>query len=391
MKNTVKILIIICLVITSYYGCKKDKATPDATIPTISITKPTASQAFLPGDTIIFQATFSDDVQIKNYDIAISTSVADGWSYTKSSTSFDAGVKQQVVTLKDIIIPLNINGKPVAAGKYNMKVTCSDASNNMATTTLEINIGSALKKRIAFMQEPGMLSPQIGLQNALKDKGYVVDTLYSPFDLTASAYAPFDFTVLAGYDLVIISRAVSSSEFKDSVAWNALNVPVIVLSSWCARSTRLRLFNTTSVVPTTDGSLVANSLITNALPIQNTGGSGYDTVFHNVTTGGVAFPYVKWFYDFIDYYKADFVAESTGKLLAVFADDATAGAGAVVMARWEPNTTTYKGSGIHANYRTYMNLGADDDNGTAAKNFDSYTAASLTLFLNEVAFVTKKH
>ncbi len=391
MKNTVKVLIIICLGISSFYGCKKDKATPDTTIPTISITKPTASQAFLPGDTIIFQASFSDNAQLLNYTIAITTSVADGWSYTKASTNFTAGVKQQDITLKDIIIPININGKPIAAGKYSMKVTCNDASNNMAETTLEINIGSVTKKRIAFLQEPGMLSPQLGLQNALKDKGYTVDTLYAPFDLTISAYAPFDFTVLAGYDLVIISRTVSSSEFKDSVAWNALNVPVIVLSSWCARNTRLRLFNTTSVVPTADGTVVATTLVTKALPIQNTGGSGYDTVFHNVTTGGNAFPYVKWFYDFIDYYKADFVAESTGKLLAVFADDATAGAGAVIMARWEPNTTTFKGSGIHANYRTYMNMGADDDIGTSAKNFDSYTDASLTLFLNEVAFVTKKH
>lgn len=380
MKNTIKNLIVICLVISSFYGCKKDKATPDATIPTISITKPVASQAYLPGDTVTFMATFSDNEVLKNYEIAITTAVVDGWNYTKASTSFDAGVKQQVITLSDIIIPLSINGKPVAAGKYNMKVTCKDASNNMSETTLEINIGSLTKKRIVFIQEPGMQNPQVGLQNALKDKGYTVDTTYSPFD----------FTVLAGYDLVIISRTVSSSDFTDSVAWNALNVPVIVLSSWCARSTRLRLFNTTSVVPTLDGSLVATSLITKALPIQKTGGSGYDTVFHNVTTGGAAFPYVKWFYDFIDYYKADFVAESTGKLLAVFADDATSGAGAVVMARWEPNTTTYKGSGIHANYRTYMNMGADDDNGTVAKNFDSYTDASLNLFLNEVAFVTKK-
>ena len=235
--------------------------------------------------------------------------------------------------------------------------------------------GALGAKRIAFLQAPGMSEPQVGLQQALKDKGYTVDI----------SYTPFDFVALAGYDLVIISRTVQSSVFSDAVTWNSLNVPVVVLSSWCIRDSRMKLI-LGSVVPTIDGTVVDPNLVTNALPIANGDGT-YDGVFNGVTTAGAAFPYVKWFYDFIDYYSSDFVADhNTGKVLAVLPDDAATGAGSVVMARWNPGLEAYPGSGIHANYRTYMNIGADDDNG-AKFNFDSYTGASLKLFLNEVAFL----
>lgn len=234
--------------------------------------------------------------------------------------------------------------------------------------------GAIGAKRIAFIENPSF-EPQVGLKTALTNEGYTVDV----------SYAPFDFAALAGYDLVIISRSVSSGAFTEYESWNSLNVPVVVLSGWCIRDSRLKLINS-SVVANADGTKIDQSLVTNALPVVNSNGV-YDSVFDGVSTGA-AFPYAKWFYDYIDYYPANFQTDSnTGEVLSVLSDDATAGAGAVTMVRWKPGAEAYPGSGTLANYRTYMNIGADDDAGTSF-NFDNYTDASLKLFLNEVAFLT---
>ncbi len=234
--------------------------------------------------------------------------------------------------------------------------------------------GAIGAKRIAFIENPSF-EPQVGLKTALTNEGYTVDV----------SYAPFDFAALAGYDLVIISRSVSSGAFTEYESWNSLNVPVVVLSGWCIRDSRLKLINS-SVVANADGTKIDQSLVTNALPVVNSNGV-YDSVFDGVSTGA-AFPYAKWFYDYIDYYPANFQTDSnTGEVLSVLSDDATAGARAVTMVRWKPGVEAYPGSGTLANYRTYMNIGADDDAGTSF-NFDNYTDASLKLFLNEVAFLT---
>ncbi len=155
MKNLNNLLIFTLLMIFLCFGCKKKDATPmvipDTTKPGITITSPTAGQSFLVGNTIAFQASFSDNELLKNYDITISKVITGGfilknvptpvaWSYTKTATNFNTGAKQQSITLNDITIPTLINSSPVATGKYNFKVTCTDGANNTAETTLEINI-----------------------------------------------------------------------------------------------------------------------------------------------------------------------------------------------------------------------------------------------------------
>jgi hypothetical protein len=155
MKNLNNLLVFIFLTLILCFGCKKKDTTPvvvpDTTKPSITITSPTAGQSFIVGNTIAFQASFSDNELLKNYDITISKVITGGftlknvptpvaWSYSKTSTSFAAGVKQQSITLNDITIPTLINSSPVATGKYNFKVTCTDGSNNTSETILEINI-----------------------------------------------------------------------------------------------------------------------------------------------------------------------------------------------------------------------------------------------------------
>ena len=154
--KTVNILLIFtALTVLLCVGCKKKDTTPvvipDTTKPSIAITSPTAGQSFIVGNTISFQASFSDNELLKSYDITISKVITGGfilknvptpvaWSYSKTTTNFNTGVKQQSITLNDIIIPTLINSSPVATGKYNFKVTCIDGSNNTAEMTIEINI-----------------------------------------------------------------------------------------------------------------------------------------------------------------------------------------------------------------------------------------------------------
>ena len=156
MKNLTKYLFVISFLALTIYGCKKGSnpepvPVQDTTKPTISILKPTAGQSFVAGNTITFQATFSDNVNIKSYEIAISKVVTGGLilkivplsvplSYTKYSTSFPSGIKQQEINLSDIVIPVNTATTITTPGKYDLKVTCVDGSNNSSEAILEINI-----------------------------------------------------------------------------------------------------------------------------------------------------------------------------------------------------------------------------------------------------------
>ena len=155
MKTAIKYLIVSTLLITVVYGCKKGGTTPepiipDTTVPTISVTKPTAGQVFVPGNTITFQASFTDNDKLGSYDIAITKKITSAfilknvptpvpWSYTKGSVSFPTGPKTTDITY-DIHIPLDINGSPLATGDYNFVVTCTDAAGNITITPSNLYI-----------------------------------------------------------------------------------------------------------------------------------------------------------------------------------------------------------------------------------------------------------
>lgn len=157
MKISYQLLIITSLLISTLTGCKKgsgagpDPVIPDTTKPTISVTKPTAGQIFVSGNTIIFEATFNDNIKLKSYEIEVSKVVTSGFilknvpisepfGYIKSSTNFNPDVKQQNITLDDIIIPANSPTRIVTPGNYNFKVNCLDSSDNSASTTIVIVI-----------------------------------------------------------------------------------------------------------------------------------------------------------------------------------------------------------------------------------------------------------
>ena len=239
-------------------------------------------------------------------------------------------------------------------------------------------------KRIAFLHDPSVAVAQSGLMANLRTAGYAVDSFYK------TDAGVFDYVALAGYDLIIVSKGATSSDFVDTAAWDSIKVPVFVLSVQATRSSRMLLINTTTAVtPTTDQmTLWPVDQITDALPVANADGTTYDEVFSGVTTGGL-FPFYKWAYIFPDYYYSDWQLDKlTGKLLVVLPDTASWGGGAVLMARWAPGTVPYNGANIHKSYISYMDIGADDDH--QQYNYDNYTSASLKLFMNEVAFLIKQ-
>jgi hypothetical protein len=151
MKTSIKYLMVMIFAILSLLGCKK-VVTPvtDTVKPAITIVSPSPGQTFSAGSTIAFQATFSDNINLKSYEIGVSQKIAGGlilkiiptsvpFSYTKSTTAFDAGLKQQEIR-HDINIPANSTTTNTAPGIYNFRVTFSDSSDNVTSITVEINI-----------------------------------------------------------------------------------------------------------------------------------------------------------------------------------------------------------------------------------------------------------
>ncbi len=232
-----------------------------------------------------------------------------------------------------------------------------------------------LGKHIAFLADPGVLmDQQVGVQNELTSAGYTVEVQYTPWDATA----------LNAYDLIVVSKAVSSGDFQ-AAFWNDIKTPVIVLSPQAVRSSRMKLLNSTSMVSPADGSLIDSLAITNGSPIANIDGT-YDNVFSGVTSHGSAFGYYKWMYCYVNYTLDNWAADNnTGKPLVVLANNAVAGARPVLMARWEPGVEAYAGSGILGGRRSYMAIGTDDGSDPQKFNYDNYTDASIKLFMNEVA------
>jgi hypothetical protein len=236
-------------------------------------------------------------------------------------------------------------------------------------------------KRIAFLTDPTNKADfgtvpawQVGLDSALIRAGYTVDVSYTPFDTVA----------LAGYDLIIASRNVSSSDFSPNGTWNRITKPILILSIMVVRDSRMRLLNGQAVIPA-DSSLINPNLITYAVPLANVAG---DSVFNNVVKSGAQFPFFKGMFCYLDYYLSDFNLDvNKGKPMVLINDTATDGAGSLLMVRWEPGVEAYPGTGILAGKRSFINIGTDDNTPADHYNLDNYTPQSLTLFNNEVKYL----
>jgi hypothetical protein len=244
--------------------------------------------------------------------------------------------------------------------------------------------------KIYFLSRPtdvdstGMLYDQ-GVIDSLRIAGYSVNVVYS-------TDPDFSFDALEDADLVIIGRNISSGDFGTDVAeaWAALETPVLMVSGYIIRNNRLKFANTGSVLrEVLIGDPSNMDRITKAKIVDPS-----DAAFDGVTIDPAdsTMDYMTWFYDYLEYGADSFAATNNGKLLAYITDADTARAnGNVLAARWAPGVETYTGSGITpAGWRSYIQMGADDQSSPKIKNFTQWTGALYQVILQEIDMLMAK-
>ncbi|MDA3893761.1 MAG: T9SS type A sorting domain-containing protein [Salinivirgaceae bacterium] len=203
----------------------------------------------------------------------------------------------------------------------------------------------------------------------------------------AGAISPVE---LSQSDLIVVGRNVGSGDFKLKDDWAKIEAPVLFLSGYIVRNSRLNIVNSGSLKREVDSASVDNKdRITKALIAE-----AADPAFTGVKMDGGKMDYMTWFYDYLLVNVDTFNATSNGKILASIVDaEKSAAEGCVLMARWEAGVETYEGSGTtSAGYRSYLQMGADDK-ATPVKNYNysQYTDASFKLLINEMSYLTSTY
>jgi uncharacterized membrane protein len=137
-----RLITTIIFVATAYLiitSCSKDKA--DNVKPTINLISPSDHDQFHPGETISFEANFSDDTELSQFKIDIHFN--DGHEHKSI-----AGVKQEwdyehigELSGKTQNIQMEIEiPEDAAHGEYHFMVFCTDKAGNESFVAIEIEI-----------------------------------------------------------------------------------------------------------------------------------------------------------------------------------------------------------------------------------------------------------
>ena len=130
--NLKKLILSMALVgLVMMTGCNPD----DEENPVINLFKPVEGSTFVGGTVIPFEATFTDDVELKNYQIDIHQNfeggVLDAWTYDVTN-QLDNASKAETA---DCNLAEDIN-----SGEYVFRVFCRDQALNEVETQVLINI-----------------------------------------------------------------------------------------------------------------------------------------------------------------------------------------------------------------------------------------------------------
>ena len=244
------------------------------------------------------------------------------------------------------------------------------------------------KGSVYYMTKPD----NVDGSGVLFDQKVIDDLEAAGFDLTLGypgEGGAIDAAELDTFDVVIVGRNISSGDFKLADDWATLEVPVMMLSGYIVRNSRLKYVNTGSVKRETNTAVEDNmTRITKALVADEA-----DHAFSGVDITDGKMDYMTWFYDYLSYGADTFATTNNGTLLASIVDADTLRAnGNVLMARWEPGVETYAGSGITpASYRTYMQIGGDDSSDPKKINYAQYTPASFQVMVNEISWLIRTY
>jgi len=196
---------------------------------------------------------------------------------------------------------------------------------------------------------------EAGYVAALEAAGHTVEVVASKYENLTDAGV----TELNGFDLVIISRSNNSGSYGGvdpdvRARWMTVTTPVIIISPYIARMSRLQLLNN-------DGG-------------QDSAGNALDVLLqdHPIFTG------------------IDLTAASTGDITTTGLDvvpttDAgngsviatTGPAGYIALAEWDTNTAAYAGAGTHVGKRMFM----------AAAGTYGFNDVGTKYFLNVVEYI----
>lgn len=147
MKRNFVIIPLILVLAIFLSSCEKDK---DTVKPVIELNEPAEGDTLWVGEEVHFEAEFTDDVELKSYKVDIhndfdghghksSLSDTEPWLYT-CSWNFDPGLKNSHVHMHEIVVPAEVNGKPIATGPYHVMVYCTDAAGNESWTVVKVYI-----------------------------------------------------------------------------------------------------------------------------------------------------------------------------------------------------------------------------------------------------------
>lgn len=242
-----------------------------------------------------------------------------------------------------------------------------------------ITATSLAQSEIVYVYDPARINsvtgnnPDLEITGAiLEEAGYTV----TPFEVVAlSSASQEQLDQLNNADLVYIGRAVASTNFQDpnKTFWNEITAPVMTGNMWALRNSRMNWFNSADCANIDEPGMedVLDAEVYEA----------DDPVFKDL--GGETF--LGWWKGPYSTIAAEDVGYGT--LMAVEGNSMNP-----IFVRWESDLEFYDGSGdMPFGPRTFFGLGNDDPtdaDGNTIFNYSNYTEAAMTVFLNEVAYLT---
>ncbi|NBC83376.1 MAG: hypothetical protein GVY19_08330 [Bacteroidetes bacterium] len=235
---------------------------------------------------------------------------------------------------------------------------------------------------IAFFSSHNNITPEgylydKPLMDTLRGLGYKVDHKYT-------TNKNMSVEMLNKYNLIIIGRGSRSGDFTDTGFWEKIKTPVLCLSGYMLFPNHLNLI-CKGKLQGPNGDLL-NKDVSTVQYINIVAPN--DPIFHNISNQDMKIPYNTWIYDYIDYDSATFIAKNQGKLLATYtAPDESPVNKKVAMARWLPGVRVYKNGVTPKGYRTYMQMGTDNDGEPVILNHMQFTPESFLIFTNEIKYL----
>ncbi len=147
MKKIFLLIVFVVSLFIIFPSCEKNK---DTIKPVIELHEPAEGDTLWVGEEVHFEADFRDDEELKAWKVDIHNDFdnhghksvlaeEEPWLYTQS-WNFEPGLRNKHVHTHEIVVPVTVNGKPIATGPYHVMVYCTDAAGNEAWTVVKVQI-----------------------------------------------------------------------------------------------------------------------------------------------------------------------------------------------------------------------------------------------------------